>query len=324
MSEEAEPNIDVSTPPPPREGPGATLRDARETAGMTVEEVARSLNLEKGIVHALESDDVERLPEPAYVKGYLRAYARLLELNANELIEAYTGLEVPQHEVLPLEPAPVTIDQRVRLQVVGGVVVLVLIVLSAWWFTRPKPTPALTHSPAIVQHGANATVKAGARTATGSTAATGSVPLVEPTVSGGRPSASNGAAPSAPVTPASKSASNARSASAPSAAANNLSATSGNRAPASAAAGSQTRLVLQLTAKSWVQISDAAGKTLYRGLLDAGTHKTLFGQAPFDVFLGYAPGVDLHVAGKNVSAVQYALGNNTARFVVSADGKTHR
>lgn len=328
MSEEAEPSIEVSTPPPRREGPGASLRRAREAAGMSVEEVSRSLNLEKGIVGALEADDVENLPEPAYVKGYLRAYARLLELDADKLVVAYTGLEVPQHEVLPLEPEPVTINQRVRLQVVGGVVVLVLVVLSAWWFTRPKPKPATPQSQTTVQQGASAATQTKAGGTAPSPNSNGTLPVVEPSVSGGipaKPSASSATETPAPPKPAPKPqppAKTAAAAAAPSVAASQIPG-SGN-APQPAVAGSQTRLVLQLNAKSWVQIRDASGRMLYRGLLDAGTRKTLTGQAPFDVFLGYAPGVVLHIAGKNVSPTQYALSNHTARFVLSADGKTRR
>ena len=91
MSQDADPSIEESVPPVRRDGPGSILRAAREAAGLERAQVARSLNLEKNIVEALESDDVERLPEPAYVKGYLRAYARLLDLDPHALLVRTPG-----------------------------------------------------------------------------------------------------------------------------------------------------------------------------------------------------------------------------------------
>ena len=328
MSQDADPSIEESAPPVRREGPGAILRAARETAGLDRAQVARSLNLEKNVVAALESDDIEHLPEPAYVKGYLRAYARLLDLDAHTLLEAYAGMAVPAPEVLPRESASSGADPRVRVQVVGGLVVLVLIVLSAWWLTRPKPSSA---PPPQAQVTSQQTQQAQPTNAVAPpTTAAQSAPAVEPMISGAAapqvPAATSttstpATAPTAtatakpqPVTPA--------SAPPPSTATPTVSADT-SQAPSPVSA-SGTQLVLQLTAKSWVQINDSTGKQLFRGLLDAGTRRTFAGTPPFAVFLGYAPGVILHVDGKPVSAAQYTLNNNTARFTLLADGRTRR
>lgn len=341
MSQDADPSIDESQPRMRREGPGAVLRGAREAAGLSREEVARSLNLEKRIVEALESDDVERLPEPAYVKGYLRAYARLLDLDTHELLEAYAGLAVPQPEVLPRESASSGGEQRVRLQVVGGLVILILIVVSAWWLTRPRPSNVPPQSQVTAQQ-AQQTQPTNAVASPTTQAAS---QAVEPTISGATAPAqapakttpntpSETAAPAAADTakaPSQVATAAASEASTPPAASQTSSTPSASPTPAgttpqgtASGSGSGTQLVLQLTAKSWVQIDDSTGTQLFRGLLDAGTRRTFSGTPPFAVFLGYAPGVTLHIGGKQVSAAQYTLSNNTARFTLLADGRTRR
>ena len=326
MSQDADPSIEESAPPVRRDGPGAILRAAREAAGLDRAQVARSLNLEKNVVAALESDDVEHLPEPAYVKGYLRAYARLLDLDAHTLLEAYAGMAVPPPEVLPRESASSGADPRVRVQVVGGLVVLILIVLSAWWLTRPKPSGAPPPQAQVTSQQTQQTQPTNAVAAP--TTAAQSAPAVEPMISGGAapqvPTATSTTSTSATAPAATAKPQPATPASAPptSTAAPTVSAATSPAPPPASASG--TQLVLQLTAKSWVQIDDSAGKQLFRGLLDAGTRRTFAGTPPFAVFLGYAPGVILHVDGKPVSAAQYTLNNNTARFTLLADGRTRR
>jgi cytoskeleton protein RodZ len=67
-------------------GLGETLAARREQRGLSVEAVARALNLEPAIVRALECEDARALPPPAYTRGYYRLYARLLGLDATAWI----------------------------------------------------------------------------------------------------------------------------------------------------------------------------------------------------------------------------------------------
>jgi len=69
--------------------PGGQLRSAREQAKLTVTAVAGELKLTVAYVEALEDDHFEGLPAEPFVLGYLRAYARLLELDAQQLVESY-------------------------------------------------------------------------------------------------------------------------------------------------------------------------------------------------------------------------------------------
>jgi cytoskeleton protein RodZ len=68
---------------------GARLAEAREKRTLTVETVADELNLDVSIIEAIESDDRENLPAPIFVQGYVRSYARLVELPEEELVASY-------------------------------------------------------------------------------------------------------------------------------------------------------------------------------------------------------------------------------------------
>lgn len=69
------------------EGPGAALQAAREARELSVPQVADQLRLSSAAVTALEANDWDRLPAPVFVRGYIRAYARLMALDDEELLE---------------------------------------------------------------------------------------------------------------------------------------------------------------------------------------------------------------------------------------------
>jgi cytoskeleton protein RodZ len=59
----------------------------------------------------------------------------------------------------------------------------------------------------------------------------------------------------------------------------------------------QSKLELHFEADSWTEIEDSAGRRLSYGLVEAGKVLVLMGEAPFSVFLGYAPGVKVYYNG---------------------------
>lgn len=74
---------------------GAQLRAARTRRNLQIEQVAKELHLDVRIITAIENDDQSALPEPIFVQGYLRAYARLVGLSGDELVNRYTAQGVP-------------------------------------------------------------------------------------------------------------------------------------------------------------------------------------------------------------------------------------
>ncbi|WMP17101.1 helix-turn-helix domain-containing protein [Thiothrix lacustris] len=68
------------------------LVECREKAGLDIEQAAEELHLSTHILRALEAEDFAHLPEPPYVRGYLRGYSKLTDVDAKELIRTYEAL----------------------------------------------------------------------------------------------------------------------------------------------------------------------------------------------------------------------------------------
>lgn len=92
--------------PPSRTSIGATLRDARRRYGLEVREVEERTKIRARYIRALENEDWETLPAPAYVRGFLRTYGQLLGLDGEMLADEYrrTYGEEPAASSAPAEP----------------------------------------------------------------------------------------------------------------------------------------------------------------------------------------------------------------------------
>lgn len=66
--------------------PGERLSQARSQRGLTLEQVASETNLSPRYVEALEADDYDALPGAAFIRGYLRRYAQLVQLPGDALV----------------------------------------------------------------------------------------------------------------------------------------------------------------------------------------------------------------------------------------------
>lgn len=120
--------------------PGQRLREAREGLHLSRQEVARKLRLDADLIQALEDNDREALPAQTYLVGYLRSYARLLNLPVDSII-ADTRLNLQPTTTL----VPDNIDFRnpprfetlLRLVLLGLLVVLIL--AMGYWFLSMEP-----------------------------------------------------------------------------------------------------------------------------------------------------------------------------------------
>ncbi len=71
--------------------PGAQLPKAREAKGYRTEYVAEKLHLRVRIIELLEDDNYSSMPEPVFIKGYLRAYAKLMDVPFQPLLDTFNG-----------------------------------------------------------------------------------------------------------------------------------------------------------------------------------------------------------------------------------------
>src|SRR6266516_1091100 len=80
--------VDVPPQPvsPSDDGPGARLKAEREAAGLSLDQVAQQLKLAPRQVRALEDEDFGKLPGRTFARGFVRNYARLLNLDGDNLL----------------------------------------------------------------------------------------------------------------------------------------------------------------------------------------------------------------------------------------------
>lgn len=77
-------------------GPGSFLKRHREQFGLSVADVAARLNLRYTVIEAIERDDYQPIAKLVFVRGYLRAYAKMLNLSSNDIIQAFNKLNLPE------------------------------------------------------------------------------------------------------------------------------------------------------------------------------------------------------------------------------------
>ena len=68
---------------------GTALKDARRRIGMDVKEAEERTKIRAKYLRALEAEDWEVLPAPAYVRGFLRTYGALLGLDGEQLADQF-------------------------------------------------------------------------------------------------------------------------------------------------------------------------------------------------------------------------------------------
>lgn len=129
-----------------QEKPGAQLAAQRVLRDYSQEYVAGKLHLRVRIIELLEADDYENMPEPVFIKGYLRAYAKLLGVAPDPLLVTFNALYADEKKTER------TLWQSSRQSnkaeyVVRWVTILlslgVLVAVGLWWESSRENDPIL-------------------------------------------------------------------------------------------------------------------------------------------------------------------------------------
>lgn len=256
---------------------GAVMRAAREALGMDVEEAARKLCLSPRQLSALESDEFNALPSPAFTRGFIRNYARLLNLDANPLLERYREA-LPKgsgESAISLQTEGIPIQIKDKKPWIPYLIasVLIGIVGGAWmaymeWSERQT---ALVVAPPV----ATKPVPSAPATPT-------PMPALQPITE---------VAP-AVVTP-------------PAPAAEQLNNATSIPMPATA----KGRLNMVFTQQSWIRVLDRDGVEIFSKNKPAASEDVIEGQPPFKVDVGNAAGVQLNYNGQPVDLAPHTKAN---------------
>ncbi|HEN8727836.1 TPA: helix-turn-helix domain-containing protein [Pseudomonas putida] len=326
----------------PGQNPGELLRLAREKRDWSQAEVARKLNLTVSSLNHVETGAFDKLPGHTFARGYIRAYAKLMDLDQATLVEAfdrYTGTHAKGSDVHSLG----RIEEPVRLShnILRGVSLLLLVAVVGggfvWWqdqgSLRGKDLAkmALEH---VEVESADGTTQIHPLDEPEDQAVTAgqqpeSSPLALEQGTAGQPAATAEQAPASPAptaaapapaqqVPAQPAASVAP---APVAPATPAPAAVAPAAPAAAVAAAEpaavpagsAKVAIQFTADCWTQVSDGNGKVLFSAVKRKGDNLELTGKPPFAVRLGFARGAQVSYNGQAVDVAPFTSGE-TARL----------
>ena len=126
---------------PNNSGPGDQLQAARIKQGLTIEDVATRMHLSLNILQSIEENNFDDITAPIFVKGYLRAYARLVSLDEDEMIlryvEFYSNEDPPINTTSHMAPEISAQDARIKWTTYLVIIVLIAL-LSAWWWNKSQ------------------------------------------------------------------------------------------------------------------------------------------------------------------------------------------
>ena len=132
---------------------GAELKQAREQRGVSLRELSERTQIRVPVLRAIESDDFQRLPRGAIMRGFLKLYAREVELDPEEIANRYAQVEWPEPDRPgeawpPVEPAPSGIRAGLlavslastRARAIGGAAGMLALVVAGYLALRPTPS----------------------------------------------------------------------------------------------------------------------------------------------------------------------------------------
>src|SRR2546428_8672060 len=114
---------------------GIIFKNVRESKGLTLEQIAAKTKIGTRFLEAIEKDDFQRLPGGIFSRGFVRAYAECLGLDADEAVANYDRLSnyrapavMDQLNVSAPEPRTSGIGRKL-VPITIGVVAVFFIVL---------------------------------------------------------------------------------------------------------------------------------------------------------------------------------------------------
>jgi len=315
-----------------RVNPGETLRQARESNGWSLAEVALKLNLTSTSLANLEAGAFDKLPGHTFARGYIRAYAKLLGIDQAVLVQEFdqfTGTDAQGSNVHGLgrieEPTRVShtilriVSLLLLIAVVGGGFV--------WWQDQTSQrnkdltSNAMEH---VEVESADGTTQIhpldepeDQAVVEGQAAPQAPATAEQPVPDAGTAPAATAAVP-APAAPTTAAAPVAQAPVVPTPAP----ATPAPAAPAAPAMSPPTspaliagdgRVQITFIADCWTQVTDGNGKVLFSGLKRKGDTLDQGGKPPLTLRLGFARGAQVAYNGQPVDVAPFTSGE-TARL----------
>jgi len=280
---------------------GERLRSARQARTLSVEQVAEALRLDESVIQALEDGDCEALGAAVFMRGHLKAYARLLGLQIDDVLDSYPDAD-PGTVTVAVVPPQTDRHMSINPVIFGvsglGVVVTLILALYVMQDDQMPPVPVSDRveepvdlplplePPPVISR--NIPIESGERSA------------IELDFNVAQPADTRASDPQVAVSFADDEVPQADS-----------------EDTAVLPRPTQIRLSLLFKQESWVEISDANRRLLF-GLQHEGRRRELTGEPPFQLLLGNASGVELTVNDQPYTLPTNGLRGNVARFEIAS------
>ncbi|MEM8696984.1 MAG: RodZ domain-containing protein [Pseudomonadota bacterium] len=116
---------------------GTTLRDARESQGISLDDIAKSTRIPLRQLQNIENSDYDKLPAPTYSTGFVKAYALAVGLDAQAMAKAFreeinfrSSGETAGEYFEPTDPARV--PPRSLAWIAAAIAVVLIIAYAVW------------------------------------------------------------------------------------------------------------------------------------------------------------------------------------------------
>jgi len=278
---------------------GERLAEARRLKQISLPDMARQLHLDEPRVQALEENRFDVLGAPVFAKGYLRKYAELVGVPADDIMADYYTIN------RATGAPPVVGPPRKRQRdfdagpwISGLLILAALLALAAgiyWWMQRAPSAAAGGDSTSTLRQPAQVDARPEYGSSTG-------VDVADPDPA---TSQEDPGVPSAQLGDET-----------PPAAAADPAATGAEESPPQAGAATTVELELTYRGDCWTEITDAGGERLFFDLGTAGRTVTVRGVTPVRVLVGNDENVSITVDGRPYAIAAADRRGNTARFTI--------
>ena len=276
-------------------GFGERLRRQREMRGVSLEEISQSTKIGTRSLKAIEDEDFEKLPGGIFNKGFVRAYARFLGLDEEQIVgdfeeawNAYEDARTPQVLLVPEEEQKKSGSGSLWVTVV---LLIVITAAAAGWYRYQRMRNQVA-APSTSEPNSSSSVPANSENPP-SSQSPATPPAPPPVQNGADSRGSQGS-------PASQAETALEGPKVTATGASSAASTKSTQTPASKAESSAP-IQLQVFARedSWLSVS-ADGKDLGQGILSAQKTRSIRAQKEVRLKIGNLAGVEISFNGQSV------------------------
>ncbi|MEZ8286970.1 transcriptional regulator [Vibrio splendidus] len=284
---------------------GTLLKNKRESLGLTQKQISDRLKLRITLIQQIEENQFESDQVATFMRGYIRSYAKYVNLDEKAVLNALHHSGDAQHqeqEMLSFSRKTKTEKHNSRIMILTWSIFAVIAGISSLWWWQNQQQDTLSQSLANTESSEELVVEESLDPELTSLEVieaeqnTETSPVTENSDDLTEMSSAEDSVTLDPVE-LNEEVQEAEDVS---------SATAEQETVAPKAVANE--LVMQFSADCWIQVKDASGKTLSTGIKKAGQTLNLSGTAPYKVILGAPEGVSMTFASEPVDLSGYTSG----------------